>query len=585
MAEFFGQFTKDIKPMYNAGIETVKEYREATRVRTKAPRVRLLLNPFFPPFLPLEFISEDYGGLIQNATWEKSRSQSHGTFMVTMAADDIGGTSSMTGWPLNSMWRAMGSSLKDVFKPMSLAQLWIDGYHVMTGYLRLFRKQTSTGSKTYTAQFDELGALYQQTILKDFFIGFGEEIFIGNNPLKALSIGGALKGFFPLSQAINYLFNSFIASSLNYGLKGFPTNYLSGSDLLPLAFRLVAQPAPIGGISNNCLWSQIVADSSMFANAGSSFWEYMKSLAPEPFIEMFTETGGRTICTGKLFTGALPGGIDTLVGGAATTLPIPGINVTPMLPGFNYLIVRTCPYDNPLIGVSPWHPVLFPFTLGVFDLLLTGDFVIITDDDVISKDLGVSDAQQYTVFDVNMNGKNASAGSGSGSMNRPSISSGPTLPIFPGGMRTYGPRLMETAVDASSLEFTGLAFQSIQRFTRKFQSGANIHSLTTLLNVWFRNASKFNEGTITTRAFPYARPGMVLLYLPSMRGGKVDDPRDIGVYYIDNVTYEYKLGDADTTSFTVARGTPLPNSIANLATLLMDWEILPPGLNLFDWEL
>lgn len=580
MAEFFGQFNKNAKPLYIAGLETVKEYTDRQVIRKKSPKVQLRLNPFFPPFLPLDFVSEDYGGLIQSATWEKSRNQSHGAFTVILAADDVKGTSKMTGWPLNAIWRTMGASLRDIFKPMSLAQLWVDGYHVMTGYLRVFRKKTSKNSKIYTAQFDELGALYQQNILKDYFIGYGEEIFIGNNPLKALSMGGSQHGFFPLSMALYFYVQAFITSSLNYGLKGFPTTYLSGSDLLPLAFRLIAQPSPIGGISNSMLWSQLVTDSSMFMHAGSSFWDFIKSLAPEPFIEMFTESGGRTICTGKLVTSNVP---NLSVG--AIPIPIPGINMSPLLPGFNYLIVRTCPYDNPLIGISPWHPTLYPYTLSVFDLIVAGDFVIITDEDVIEKDLGVSDMQQYTVFDVNMNGKNASNGTGNGSMNRPSISSGPLLPFFPGGMRTYAPRLMETSVDASSVAWAGVVFQSIQRWTRKFAKGTNIHALSTLLNVWFRNAAKFNEGTIQTRSFPYARPGMVLLYLPTHKTGEMDDPRDIGVYYIDNVTSEYNLGKPDITTFTVIRGTPIPNTIANLVTLLMDWEILPPGLNLFDMEL
>lgn len=571
--------------MYVAGMETVKEYKDGQYVRKTAPRVRLLLNPFFPPFVPVEFVSEDYGGLIQSATWEKSRNQSHGTFVVTMAADDAAATSNLTGWPLNSIWRAMGASLRDIFKPMSLGQLWVNGYHVMTGYVRVFRKQTSVNSRTYSIQFDELGALYQQNIIKQYLIDFGEELFLINSPSKLLDAGGTLFGFFPLWLAINTYVQAFLMSSLNYGLKSFPTPYLSGSDGLPLAFRMVALPPPIGGISSTNLWQHLVTDGNLFNHGGSSFWDFLKSLSPEPFVEMFTESGGRTICTGKIPGLSELSGLSAVAKGNPVTLPVPGINVTPMLPGFNYLIMRTCPYDNPLTGISPWHPLLYNSTLGVFDLILAGDFVIITDRDVIAKDLGVSDQQQYTVFDVNMNGKNASGGTASGSMNRPSISSGPTLPIFPGGIRTYGPRLLETAVDSSSMQWGGTVFQSIQRFNRKFTNGSNIHAVSTLLNTWFRNASKFNEGTIQTRGFPYARPGMVLLYMPIHKTGEMDDPRDIGMYYIDNVSNEYKLGGADTTTFTVIRGTPIPNTIANLVTLLMDWEILPPGLNLFDGEL
>ncbi len=197
----------------------------------------------------------------------------------------------------------------------------------------------------------------------------------------------------------------------------------------------------------------------------------------------------------------------------------------------------------------------------------------------------MSDLQQDTIFDINFNGKNASGGTASGStgLNRPSISRGPLLPIFPGGLRTYGPRLKEISIDMTSLQATGLAAQTIQRYSRKFGMVVNIKTLATLLNVWFRNAAKFTEGTIETRKIPYARPGMALLYLPTYQGGKVDDPRDIGIYYIDNLNSEYVFGGISTTTFSVIRGTPLPSSVANLVTLLMDWEILPPDLNLFDF--
>jgi hypothetical protein len=146
------------------------------------------------------------------------------------------------------------------------------------------------------------------------------------------------------------------------------------------------------------LTTNLVTDSSLFQAGSSAFWDFLKTLIPEPFMELFTESGGRTICTGKLLTPDVSAGafttsaVDTVtgvVGGTPVPLPIPGLNVTPLLPGFNYLVCRTSPYDNPLIGISPWHPVLAPFTMGVFDLITAGDFIIITDDDLVSKDLGV----------------------------------------------------------------------------------------------------------------------------------------------------------------------------------------------------
>lgn len=95
-----------------------------------------------------------------------------------------------------------------------------------------------------------------------------------------------------------------------------------------------------------------------------------------------------------------------------------------------------------------------------------------------------------------------------------------------------------------------------------------------LLNYWFRNAGKFNEGTIVVRGMPYARPGMYLLYLPT-RNDKVDNWRDIGVYYIESISDSYSIDGADTTTLNVIRGIPIPISGQNLLKILYDWEIMP----------
>jgi hypothetical protein len=233
-----------------------------------------------------------------------------------------------------------------------------------------------------------------------------------------------------------------------------------------------------------------------------------------------------------------------------------------------------------MLGLSAWHPVLFPYITSVFDLLLGGDFVIATDDDIISKDLGVSDLQQYTLFDVNMSG-HSSAGSSATSQNRPSISGGPFFPIYPGGIRSYGNRYLSHNIDSTSLGSLSIVGQTIERWYKRLMPG-NIPALSTLLNEWFRNQAKFNEGTVVTRGMPYARPGMLFLYLSPQSGSKPDDPRDLGMYYIDNLSYTYTHGKTDETSYSLIRGTPLPTSLGDYLELLLDWELLPPGLNLWD---
>lgn len=592
----FGEFTKDTKLMYIAGYEAAKEYQEGGPVRRTAPKIKLLVNPFVPPFLPLEFVSKDASGHIETYSFSKARNQSHGDFSVVLQGDDKEILKNVGGFPVTAIWKKMGGnpSVEDIFKPPILAQLWVEGYHVMTGRLMIRRKKTvksgSGWTKKYTLEFEELGALYEEQILKSFFNYVSEDLLIINNPAKAIDAAAlAGSGMVNLSTSLGLYVQAFIASTLAYGLAGFPAPYLSGSDLLPLALRLVALPAPLGCISNMSLVTQLVTSTSMFSSNAGSFWSFLKTLIPEPFMELSTESGGRTICTGKLIpasglsSSSLGSGVNAVLAGNPVPVPIPGLNATPMLPGFNYLICRTSPYDNPLIGLSPWHPVLAPFTMGVFDLITAGDFIIITDKDLVQKDLGVSGKQQYTLFHANMTGRNASVGAANGDIGRPSIASGPLLPMFPGGIRSWGHRIYEAGMNATSTAWAGLVGQSIQRFTRKFLPGTNIRSLSTLLNYWFRNAAKFREGTIVTRPIPYARPGMSLLYLPTLTG-HLDDPRDIGIYYIDNISTSGTIGAGGTTSFTVIRGTPIPNSLTNLLSLMLDWEIIPPGFNFTDGE-
>jgi hypothetical protein len=80
---------------------------------------------------------------------------------------------------------------------------------------------------------------------------------------------------------------------------------------------------------------------------------------------------------------------------------------------------------------------------------------------------------------------------------------------------------------------------------------------------------------------------MVCLYLPTIRGSKPDNARDIGMYYIDSFSHDYSLNNdstSATTTLNLIRGVPLPTSVANSALLLFDFEILPPGSGVWDGE-
>ena len=164
------------KIICNAGVETMQEYLDRDKIKKKSPKVNLLVSPFATPFIPLEIVSQDMGGIIQSCTWMKSRSNAGGSVQVILAGDNdsITGMGLVISKPLEALWKSLGPDLRDIFKPMTLCQMWRDGYHVMAGYVRECRRQAQAGgAPTYSITIDELGTLYQQNILLLGTIWFG----------------------------------------------------------------------------------------------------------------------------------------------------------------------------------------------------------------------------------------------------------------------------------------------------------------------------------------------------------------------------------------------------------------------------
>lgn len=563
--------------VYNAGFEAINDYRNGRRVRKKNPQIKLLVSPFILPFVPLEIISEDFGGIIQSCNFVKSRSAAGGSCQITLAGDEqrLRGLSWLPmSQVIADLWNVTGPDLRDIFKPRTLVQVWRDGYHTMTGYVTECKRHAEPGRISYSLSLDELGCILQESILTLDTIQFGSEMNIINDPTSVMSMAAWMTGV-DLQNAINLYLNAFLASTLRFGTRG---NFRL-SDGLSFAFRMIALPPPLGAVAAKSILSNVVAASAMFQTAsGQSFWEFLKGLAPDPMMELFTESGGRTICTGRLIPLEPTAGLATVSAAVSAAIPVTNIGISVLFPGFSYVVARSSPYDIPWLGLSPYTPSIYPFLLGVLDLILAGDFIIITDDDVISKDLGQSGAQQYTVFSTNLTG--GSAADGSQAMYRPSVARGPLNPLCSGGIRTWGAKHLVSNFPATSMIASGIISQTLE----KWYKASQVHALSSLANVYFRNAAKFNEGTITTRSFPYARPGMMLMYMPSMHGGRVDNVRDLGVYYIDNVSDSYTLGKVDQTTFSVIRGVPIPFQASAFARLLFDFEFLPPGMSLFDGE-
>lgn len=538
------------------------------------PKIQILFSPYGLPFVPIEIAGTNINKIITGFSWMKDRNNPGGMFQVTIAPDskviqEIVKLLNKFSFNLYSkIWNELGVDMEDLFKPMTLCQLWIDGYHVMTGYVRSCMRSSTVANESreisYSLVIEELGNIYNQgTTTLDLILLDGMQYQIADAMQKALSLASTLIGT-TIQTGILAILNAFIASNL--------FENVTCSDGFPLSMRLLALPNPIGGIANLGIASFMTLDSSMYemnSSGGSqSLWSFLQSFIPNPWMEFFTESGGRTIVTD-------------------------GFSVpSALLPGFNYIVARTTPYTNPMLGiVNPAYlnQVLL-YDLTMLHMLIGGDFVIITDDMIENKTLGFDSANQATVFRTVYGSKTASGGL-CDATDRGIKSIGPLNPFASGGIPTFGRREMIQSIDSTNQIGLGTALSYSERISKNIiglpGQVLSKNQLSNLLATWFRNQSRFREGTVTVKGMPYARPGMYCLYLPALSGKKVENLRDIGIYYIDSLTHNYKLENESlsfTTDFNLIRGVPLPISVAQTALLLFDFEILPPESGLADGE-
>lgn len=558
------------KIIFNAGIEATNDYVEEKK--NIVPEIQLLFSPFGLPFVPIEVIGTNINKVVSSLTYTKDRSNPGGIMSFEIVPDAslikkvVNIINSFTGNLYSTIWGELGVDLEDLFKVMTLCQVWINGYHIMTGTVRSCLRNPSVGndskSVSYSLVIEELGNIYDMSPLSlDLIAKDGMQTQIADSIQKSLELVSTIKGL-NIAEGIKAILRAFKLSNLDAGI--------SCSDGLPLALRLLAESNPLGAIANMSIASSMVVDSNLYqmqtgGGGQQSIWSFIKNFIPSPWMEFFTESGGRTIVT--------------------DTLGAPAV----MFPGFNYVVARTTPYSNPLLGVvNPvWFGQLAAVDLNALSLVAGGDFIIITDEIIQEKSLGFDCSDQSTVFHVSYaNG----ASSAPDLLDRGIKCNGPINPFASGGIPTFGVREMFQTIDATNLMGLGAGVSYTQRIAKNF----GIPSLTiskaalgNLLAVWFRNKSRMREGTVTCRCLPYARPGMYCLYLPTFSKGKYENLRDIGMYYIDSVNHSYSLSNTDlsfTTTLNLIRGVPLPATVAQTALLLFDYEILPPETGIADGE-
>ena len=555
------------KIVFNAGVEAFRQYAEPQSAYSH--RIQLLFSPYGLPAVPLEIIGTDAGNIVSSFQWTKDRSNPGGILSIELTPnpavidDFVAILNKISGNLYSKIWGQLGVDLEDLFKPMTLCQLWIDGYHVMTGTVRSCHRSARVGDKDYEKKYsltiDELGNLYTRNTLRlDSIMLAGDLFHVADDTTKSMEAVSMLKNV-PLSVGIQVLCFAFQTMAM-------VEQGMSLSDGLPLMMRMLATGTPLGGIAALSWASNMFCNVQMFEISGQSFWDFLKNFVPSPWMELYTESGGRTIATE-------PVGVPSV-----------------LMPGFNYIVSRSTPYSNPLLGIiNPAHLAQsLLYDLNMLSLLIGGDFVVVTDDDISDKELGFDCSNQATSF-------RATYGAGAGMLavgqqDRPIQTYGPLNPLAGGGIPTFGKIEMVQSINPVQLYDDGTGVSIIAEIAKNTIGIPGIMSKPALANtlaVWFRNQSRFREGTITTRLMAYARAGMYLLYLPTMSGKKVENIRDIGVYYIDSISHHMGIGEKDVqaqTTFNVIRGVPLPATVAQTALLLFDFEILPPISGLFDGE-
>jgi len=561
------------KFIFNAGLESVFAY--ADNKTEYSPKISLIFSPFGLPFIPIEILGTGVNEVVTALSWSKDRNNPGGVCQVEISPDkdtifsiyDI--INQQVSNFFSKAWDAIGFELEDLIKPMTLCQLWIDGYMVMTGTVRSCMRHSSVEnngkSVSYSVVLDELGNLYNMNTLSlDTIILDGMQSQITDSLKKAMELAATQKGV-TLGVGIKAIIDAFLLTTLEQGI--------NMSDGFPLAYRLLATTNPFGGIANSSFANAMTIDSNLFqlksmSNSQSSIWSFLKNLIPSPWMEFFTESGGRTFVTDGF--------------------GVPSFS----FPGFNYIVARSVPYSNPLIGyVNPVHvPTILPYDLTALQMLIGGDYVIIHDDIITEKSLGVDCVNQKTIFQTGYTNNGVVAAQDFN--NRPVKSIGPLNPLASGGVATFGSREMFQNIDSTSLKGLGSSESYVERIAKNtFGLPFKMLSkpaLNNLLAVWYRNQSRFREGTVTLKGMPYARVGMYCMYLPPIFANrKAENPRDIGLYYIDSLSHNYTLSEDGinfTTTLNLIRGVPLPMSLMAAAILLFDFEILPPQTNLSDNE-
>jgi hypothetical protein len=301
---------------------------------------------------------------------------------------------------------------------------------------------------------------------------------------------------------------------------------------------LVIKRAQDGGALSEMVYGNDLRWASNLFSYEGTFYNYFKSLISPPFNEMFVAYGDRTVhlfsdealATTRLSETSKRAGTHSI-------FPPDGSDeYVDLERGKAYLVHRPVPFDDGNLGIEGLSYLRVKDIINRHELersVIRQEFVVINDEDVAEKSLGLSSDQVYTVYRVSF---------GANSIIDPS-----KLELAPpeydeGAIALYGYKPLKAQMEG--IDFAALDANQV------FAGPGYVSWLQKKLRSWYQWADKFMSGSLVLRGNPYIKPGKFLVFATE------EDRFERRYFYIDTVGQDYTYGDGYQTTVSLARGTP-----------------------------